>query len=52
MATAASLLRQTLEEERETDEKLSELAKEINFAAKQSVSEEEAAGKHRPKRAA
>ena len=37
----ASLLEQTLQEEKETDEKLTELAKEINPEANQEVDEEE-----------
>jgi ferritin-like metal-binding protein YciE len=37
----ASLLRETLEEEKETDEKLTELAKEINVQAQQGDSEAE-----------
>jgi ferritin-like metal-binding protein YciE len=37
----ASLLKETLEEEKETDEKLTELAKEINVQAQQGDSEAE-----------
>ncbi len=37
----ADLLRQTLEEEKETDQKLTELAEEINLTANQGESEEE-----------
>ena len=37
----ASLLRETLVEERETDEKLTELAKDINVQAQQGDSEQE-----------
>ncbi len=43
----ASLLRETLEEEKETDEKLTELAKEINAQAQQADSE---AMEEQPKR--
>jgi len=43
----ASLLRETLEEEKETDEKLTELAKEINAEAQQADSE---AMEEQPKR--
>ena len=38
----ASLLKQTLEEEKETDEKLSELAKNINAQANEESSEDQA----------
>ncbi|MGA8762740.1 MAG: ferritin-like domain-containing protein [Candidatus Sulfotelmatobacter sp.] len=56
-AEHASLLRETLEEEKETDEKLSELAKEINVEAEEGasepeVSEEQPKGKRKPRRAA
>src|SRR4029450_7374193 len=37
----ASLLEQTLEEEKETDEKLSELAKDINARANEDISEDQ-----------
>ena len=37
----ASLLEQTLEEEKETDEKLSELAKDINAQANEDISEDQ-----------
>jgi ferritin-like metal-binding protein YciE len=40
-AEQASLLRETLDEEKETDEKLTELAKEINVEAQQGDSEAE-----------
>lgn len=40
-AEQASLLRETLQEEKETDEKLTELAKEINAQAQQGESENE-----------
>ena len=46
----ASLLRETLEEEKETDEKLTELAKEINVEAQQGDSESEEEGQPRDKR--
>jgi ferritin-like metal-binding protein YciE len=58
----ASLLKETLEEEKETDEKLTELAKEINAQAGEGGSDEEAdigskneepaAGKRKSRRAA
>jgi len=48
----AALLRQTLEEERETNEKLTELSKEINVAATQDVSDDEQETRRRPGRAA
>jgi ferritin-like metal-binding protein YciE len=48
----AALLRQTLEEERETNEKLTELSKEINVAATQDASDDEQETKRRPGRAA
>ncbi len=54
----ASLLRETLEEEKETDQKLTELAKEINVQAQQGDSEEEEEqegqprDKRKPRRAA
>jgi ferritin-like metal-binding protein YciE len=38
---ASALLNKTLEEEKETDEKLTQLAEEINVQAKESGSEEE-----------
>jgi ferritin-like metal-binding protein YciE len=46
----ASLLRETLEEEKETDEKLTELAKEINVEAQQGDSESEEEEQPRDKR--
>ncbi len=48
----ASMLRETLEEEKETDQKLTELAKEINVQAQQwdSEEEEEQEGQPRDKR--
>jgi ferritin-like metal-binding protein YciE len=46
----ASLLRETLEEEKETDEKLTELAKEINVQAQQGDSESEEEEQPRDKR--
>src|SRR6202050_5024074 len=46
----ASLLRETLEEEKETDEKLTELAKEINVQAQQGDSETEEEDQPRDKR--
>lgn len=56
-ADQASLLRETLEEEKETDEKLTELAKEINVEAEGGASEPEGSeeqpkGKRKPRRAA
>jgi len=48
----AALLRQTLEEERETNEKLTELSKEINVAATQDASDDAQETKRRPGRAA
>lgn len=49
-----SLLTETLEEEKETDEKLTELSQEINPQANESGEEgrEEAGGKSKSKRAA
>ena len=46
----ASLLKETLEEEKETDEKLTELAKEINVQAQQGDSETEEEDQPRDKR--
>ncbi len=46
----ASLLRETLEEEKETDKKLTELAKEINVEAQQGDSESEEEEQPRDKR--
>jgi ferritin-like metal-binding protein YciE len=49
----ASLLRETLEEEKETDEKLTELAQEINGQAEEGESEEQPAeAKRKPRRVA
>ncbi len=58
----ASLLKETLEEEKETDDKLTELAKEINAQAEEGGSDEEVdagsedqepqTGKRKPRRAA
>ena len=48
----AALLQQTLDEEKETNEKLTKLSKEINVAAEQGASEDETGGKRRPRRAA
>ena len=45
----ASLLKETLEEEKETDEKLTELAKEINVQAQQGDSETEAEEEAQPR---
>jgi ferritin-like metal-binding protein YciE len=47
----ASLLRQTLDEEKETDQKLTELSDEINVEAEQSGADESAA-RRKPRRAA
>jgi ferritin-like metal-binding protein YciE len=44
----AELLRQTLEEEKETDEKLTELAEEINVTANEGDSDEEEEGEEQP----
>ena len=48
----AELLRQTLDEEKETDEKLTELSKGINVAATQGASDDQQKTKRRPGRAA
>ena len=48
----AALLRQTLEEEKETNEKLTELSKEINVAATQDAPDDQQETKRRPGRAA
>ena len=48
----AELLRQTLDEEKETDEKLTELSKKINVAATQDASDDQQETKRRPGRAA
>jgi ferritin-like metal-binding protein YciE len=48
----ASLLRETLAEEKETDQKLTELGKEINAEAQEGGSEEQAQGKHKARRVA
>src|SRR5271157_3279247 len=48
----AALLRQTLEEEKETNEKLTELSKEINAAAEQDASDDQEEPRRRPGRAA
>ena len=48
----ASLLRETLDEEKETDQKLTELSKEINVEAQEGSSEDEERGKRKPRRAA
>src|SRR5271157_1053614 len=48
----AALLRQTLEEEKETNEKLTELSQEINVAAEHDASEDQQEPKRRPGRAA
>lgn len=47
-----SLLRQTLDEEKQTDEKLTELSQEINIAAKDQVSETPTRGSRKTGRAA
>lgn len=49
-AEHASLLRQTLEEEKETDRKLTELSQEINVEANEAAAE--SGGKRKPRRAA
>lgn len=49
---AASLLQETLDEEKETDEKLSELARNINVEAMESPSEESATPPNRKGKAA
>jgi ferritin-like metal-binding protein YciE len=48
----ASLLRETLDEEKETDQKLTDLSKEINVEAREGSSEDEGKGKRKPRRAA
>jgi len=48
----AALLRQTLEEEKETNEKLTELSQEINVAAEQDASDDQPETKRSPRRAA
>ncbi|MGB7556135.1 MAG: ferritin-like domain-containing protein [Candidatus Korobacteraceae bacterium] len=48
----ASLLRQTLEEEKETDQKLTELSRQINVAANERASERQSGEKRKPRRAA
>jgi ferritin-like metal-binding protein YciE len=47
---ASNLLEKTLEEEKETDEKLTELAEEINVKAKEIGSEEGEEGEEQPQR--
>ena len=49
---AASLLRRTLQEEKETDEKLTQLAGSINLEAVESVESEEGSGRSRKARTA
>jgi len=46
----ASLLRETLGEEKETDQKLTELSKEINLEAEEGSEEDSSERKHRGKR--
>jgi ferritin-like metal-binding protein YciE len=48
----ASLLGETLNEEKETDQKLTELSKEINVEAQEAGSEREETGKRKARRAA
>jgi ferritin-like metal-binding protein YciE len=48
----AELLRQTLEEEKQTNEKLTELSKEINVAAEQASSDDQPENRRRRGRAA
>ncbi len=48
----ASLLRQTLEEEKETDQKLTELSRQINVQANEGVSEAQSREKSKRRRAA
>jgi len=48
----ASLLNETLEEEKETDEKLTKLAEQINSQANEKGGEEETADKKKPRRVA
>ena len=48
----ASLLNETLEEERETDEKLTKLAEEINSQANEKEEKKETVDKKKPRRAA
>jgi ferritin-like metal-binding protein YciE len=54
LADHAEVLGQTLEEEKETDEKLTELSKQVNVAAKEgdSASEPQSERKRKPKNAA
>ena len=52
MADHAELLGQTLEEEKETDEKLTELSKQVNVAAEQGASEPQNERKRKPRSAA
>lgn len=47
-----SLLKEKLDEEKETDQKLTELSKEINLEAQEGGSEREERDKHKPRRAA
>jgi ferritin-like metal-binding protein YciE len=47
-----SLLKETLDEEKETDQKLTELSKEINVEAQEGSSDDEEKGKRKPRRAA
>jgi ferritin-like metal-binding protein YciE len=47
-----SLLKETLNEEKETDQKLTELSKEINVKAQEAGSEREETGKRKARRAA
>ncbi len=48
----SSLLQQTLEEEKETDQKLTQLSEEINVEANEGASQEQAGEKRKPRRAA
>ena len=48
----ASLLRQTLAEEKETDQKLTELSRQINVQAKEQASEGQSGERRKPRRAA
>src|SRR5579862_2960939 len=48
----ASLLRQTLEEEKETDQKLTELSRQINVQANEGASDAQSVQKRKTRRAA
>ena len=52
LSAHASLLRQTLEEEKQTDQKLTELSKEINIEAQQAGAKVDQKGNRKPRKAA